>query len=196
MARTKSIARKEPARFPRAVQPPNMDNITLPSKPEDEGSVLYRQYFIKFGMTEELRNRLKHHKGWNQQMIAQHVACKKEKMMTEKKIAPDTDQVKKGKRRYRPGALALKEIRKYQKSTNNLIAKRPFYRLVGEITQERLGKTDLRYQRAAIEGLQEAAEYYLVGLFDDANLCAIHARRVTLMPKDLLLAQRIRGETC
>ena len=77
----------------------------------------------------------------------------------------------KRKKCYRPGALALKEIRRYQKSTECLIKKRPFNRLVREITLEHLKHPEIRYQKAAIDGLQEAAEYYLVRLFDDANLC-------------------------
>ena len=94
--------------------------------------------------------------------------------------------------RYRAGTAALKDIRHFQKTTALLIRKLPFQRLVREITQDY--KTDLRFQSAAILCLQEAAEAYLVRLFDDANLCAIHARRVTIMPKDIQLARRIRGE--
>ena len=94
--------------------------------------------------------------------------------------------------RYRAGTVALKDIRHYQGSTALLIRKLPFQRLVREIAQD--FKTDLRFQSAVILCLQEAAEAYLVKLFDDANLCAIHARRVTIMPKDILLARRIRGE--
>ena len=96
------------------------------------------------------------------------------------------------KRRYRPGALALAEIRKYQKSTQSLIPKLPFRRLVREIAQNE--KQDIRMQETALEALQEAAETYLVRLLDDANLCALHARRITLMPRDIQLARRIRGE--
>ena len=94
--------------------------------------------------------------------------------------------------RYRPGTVALREIRKYQKSTELLIRKVPFQRLVREIAQD--FKTDLRFQSSAVLALQEAAEAYLVGLFEDTNLAAIHARRVTIMPKDIQLARRIRGE--
>ena len=94
--------------------------------------------------------------------------------------------------RYRAGTVALKDIRHYQGSTALLIRKLPFQRVVREIAQD--FKTDLRFQSAAVLCLQEAAEAYLVRLFDDANLCAIHARRVTIMPKDLFLARRIRGE--
>ena len=102
------------------------------------------------------------------------------------------DQVKKP-HRYRPGTVALREIRRYQKLTDLLIQKLPFQRLVREITQD--FKQDIRYQASALMALQEAAEAYLVGLMDDANLCAIHAKRVTIMPKDMQLAKRIRGET-
>ena len=94
--------------------------------------------------------------------------------------------------RYRAGTVALQDIRHFQKTSALLIWKLPFQRLVREITQD--FKTDLRFQSAAILCLQEAAEAYLVRLFDDANVCAIHARRVTIMPKDILLARRIPGE--
>ena len=94
--------------------------------------------------------------------------------------------------RYRAGTVALKDIRHYQGSTALLIRKLPFQRVVREIAQDI--KTDLRFQSAAILCLQEATEAYLVGLLDDANLCAIHARRVTIMPKDIQLARRIWGE--
>ncbi len=96
------------------------------------------------------------------------------------------------KRRYRPGTVALREIRRYQKSTELLIKKLPFQRLVREIAQE--FHKDLRFQSSAVLALQEAAEAYLIGLFEDTNLCAFHAKRVTIMPKDLQLAKRIRGD--
>ncbi len=94
--------------------------------------------------------------------------------------------------RYRPGTVALREIRKYQKSTELLLRKRPFQRLVREIAMEI--KSDLRFQSTAVMALQEASEAYLVTLFEETNLCAIHAKRVTIMPKDMQLARRIRGE--
>ena len=101
--------------------------------------------------------------------------------------------------RYRPGTVALKQIRQYQKSTELLIRKLPFQRLVREIASDsEVIKSPLcgkvRFQSAAIMALQEATEAYLVGLLEDSNLCAIHARRVTIMPKDIQLARRIRGE--
>ena len=85
-----------------------------------------------------------------------------------RKSAPATGGVKKP-HRYRPGTVALREI-----------------------AQD--FKTDLRFQSSAVLALQEASEAYLVGLFEDTNLCAIHAKRVTIMPKDIQLARRIRGE--
>ena len=101
--------------------------------------------------------------------------------------------------RYRPGTVALKEIRRYQKSTELLIWKLPFQRLAREIASNSdvirsplCGK--IRFQSLAIKALQEASEAYLVGLFEDTNLCAIHVKRVTIMPKDIQLARRIRGE--
>ena len=101
--------------------------------------------------------------------------------------------------RYRLGTVALKQIRQYQKSTELLIRKLPFQRLVREIASDSevilsplCGK--VRFQSAAIMALQEASEAYLVGLFEDSNLCAIHAKQVTIMPKDIQLARRIHGE--
>ncbi|KEJ82374.1 Histone H3 [Oxytricha trifallax] len=94
--------------------------------------------------------------------------------------------------RFRAGTVALREIRKFQKSTDLLIRKLPFQRLVREIAQEQ--KRDMRFQSQAILALQEATENYLVGIFEDTNLCAIHSKRVTIMPRDIHLARRIRGE--
>jgi histone H3/H4 len=78
------------------------------------------------------------------------------------------------------------------RSTELLIRKLPFQRLVREIAQD--FKTDLRFQSSAVMALQEASEAYLVSLFEDTNLAAIHAKRVTIQPKDLQLARRLRGE--
>ncbi|XBW35143.1 hypothetical protein QEN19_000706 [Hanseniaspora menglaensis] len=94
--------------------------------------------------------------------------------------------------RYKPGTVALREIRKFQKSTDLLIRKLPFQRLVREIAQQ--FKTDLRFQSSAIGALQESVEAYLVSLFEDTNLAAIHAKRVTIQKKDIKLARRLRGE--
>ena len=107
------------------------------------------------------------------------------------KSTPSAEGVKKP-HRYWPGTVALREIRRYQKTTDLLIRKLPFQCVVREIAQDI--KTDLRFQSSAIMALQEAAEAYLVGLFEDKNLCAIHAKRVTIMPRDVQLARHIRGE--
>ena len=108
-----------------------------------------------------------------------------------RKSAPTSGGVKKP-HRYRPGTVALREIRRYQKSTELLLRKLPFQRLVREVASEY--KNDLRFQATAIAALQEATEAYMVSLFEDSNLCAIHGKRVTVMPKDMQLARRIRGE--
>ena len=108
-----------------------------------------------------------------------------------RKTAPSMGGIKKP-HRYRPGTVALREIKRYQKSTELLIRKLPFQRVVREVAQEY--KSDLRFQSNAVLALQEACESYIVGLFEDTNLCAIHAKRVTIMPKDIQLARRIRGE--
>uniref|UniRef100_A0A8D1GJK6 Core Histone H2A/H2B/H3 domain-containing protein n=1 Tax=Sus scrofa TaxID=9823 RepID=A0A8D1GJK6_PIG len=105
--------------------------------------------------------------------------------------APSTGGVK-TPHRYRPGIVALCVIKRYQKTPKLLIRKLPFQCLVWEIAQD--FKTDLGFQRAAIGALQEASEAYLVGLFEDTSLCVIHAKHVTIMPKDIQLACRIRGE--
>jgi histone H3 len=106
--------------------------------------------------------------------------------------APAPQGVKKP-HRYRPGTVALREIRKYQKSTDLLLRKQPFQRLIREIAQDNSDK-EYRFQKSSILALQEAAEAYMVGLFEDTNLCAIHAKRVTTFPKDVQLARRIRGD--
>lgn len=108
-----------------------------------------------------------------------------------RKSAPATGGIKKP-HRYRPGTVALREIRRYQKSTELLLRKLPFRRLVQEILQGY--GFNKRLQSSAVEALQVASEDYVVGLFEDSNLCAIHAGRVTVMPKDIQLARRIRGE--
>ena len=108
-----------------------------------------------------------------------------------RKAAPPVGGCKKP-HRYRPGTVALREIRRYQKSTDLLLRKLPFQRLAREIAQIISG--DLRFQAAALAASQEASEAFLVGLMEDSNLCAIHARRVTIMPKDLQLSRRIRRE--
>ncbi|KAL6074272.1 nucleosomal DNA binding [Balamuthia mandrillaris] len=94
--------------------------------------------------------------------------------------------------RFKPGVVALREIRRYQKSTELILRRMPFQRLVREIAQDY--RTDLKFQQLAINALQQATEAYLVGLFADANLCAIHAKRASVLPKDIQLARRIRNE--
>jgi histone H3 len=97
------------------------------------------------------------------------------------------------RRRHRPGMRALKEIRRFQKSTELLIRKLPFARLVKEVMGHFTTKA-YRWQASALLAVQEAAEAHLVGLMEDANLCAIHGKRVTIMPRDMQLARRIRGQ--
>jgi histone H3 len=119
------------------------------------------------------------------------VICRPRKQLATKQ-ARKMPPLLKRPHRYRPGTVALRQIRKYQKTTDLLIRKLPFQRLVREIAQD--FKNDARFQSTAMLALQEAAEAYLVALFEDTNLCAIHAKRVTIMPKDIQLARRIRGE--
>ena len=107
-----------------------------------------------------------------------------------RKVAPTTTSQK--TRRYKSGTVALREIKRYQKSTDLLIRKLPFQRLVRELAQEY--RKDLRFQSSAIFALQEATEAFVTSLLEDSNLCAIHAKRVTIMNRDIHLARRIRGE--
>ena len=101
--------------------------------------------------------------------------------------------LKKKFRRFRPGTVAIREIKRYQRSTDMLLARAPFQRLIRSIAEGIDGQ--LRFQSGALLALQEASESYITGIFEDANLCAIHASRVTLMKKDMDLARRIRGES-
>lgn len=127
-----------------------------------------------------------------------NVAAKKpSKAKGSKKTAPAKGGIKKAggearKIRFRPGTVALREIRRYQKSTKNLLPRAPFHRLVRSICSGIDG--DLRFASQALVALQESAESYLVGVFEDTQLCALHANRVTIMKKDMELARRIRGD--
>lgn len=94
--------------------------------------------------------------------------------------------------RFRPGTVALREIRRYQKGTDLLLRKAPFQRLVREVAAAH--KDGLRFQASAVAAIQEATESYVVSLLSDTNLCALHSRRVTIMPRDVHLARRLRGE--
>lgn len=125
-------------------------------------------------------------------------------MKGSKKMAPATGGIKpvssqksqdgeKRKIRFKPGTVALREIKRYQKSTNLLLPRAPFQRVVRSICSEI--DHNLRFQFQALLALQEATEAYLVGIFEDANLCCIHAKRVTIMKQDMELARRIRGES-
>ena len=95
-------------------------------------------------------------------------------------------------RRFRPGTVALREIRKYQRSTDPLIPRAPFNRLVKEIVNDH--QKDLRITTSCVDALREATEAYIITVLEDANLCCIHAKRITVMPKDIILARRLRGD--
>ena len=121
------------------------------------------------------------------------VQKKKDKAQGGGNTLPASQQGTRKPRRYQLDTVALRQIRWYQKSTEFLIRKLPFQRLVRELAQD-LGKINIRFQSGAIMALQEASEAYLVGLLEDANLCAVHAKRVTIMTNDIQLAWRIWGE--
>ena len=124
-------------------------------------------------------------------------AGKKKSLVSQKisrKTAPVTTGVK--KRRYKPGKKAIKEIKKYQKTTEHLLAKAPFIRMVRKISQRIEGETEnkRRFRHDALSALQEATEAAIVSMFEDSYLCTMHAKRVTLFQSDIALARRIRGE--
>ena len=118
-----------------------------------------------------------------------------QKKARQKKKTRQNQPVERAKKRYRPGTAALREIRKYQKKTELLIRKLPFCRYCREVAQDvkPTSITNLRFSPFAFDALQEAAEAYLVGLFEDTVLCCVHAKRVTIQPKDIILARRICG---
>ena len=150
----------------KAIRYPNVDR----KKP-----VLYlHPIHKKVARKEALQNMGYSHKSWQRAHKTRREGC----------------LVRRGQ--FRPGVMALREIRHYQKSSALIIRKLPFQRLVREIAQD--FKIDLCFQATAILCLQEAAEAYLIGLFEDTNLCTIHTKRVTITPTDLQLARRIRGE--
>lgn len=107
-------------------------------------------------------------------------------------IHKETSKKLKKPHRYRPGTVALREIRKYQKSTKLLISKLPFERLVREIATTI--RHDTRFKSEAILALQEASEAYLIDLFKDINKCTIHAKRVTIGEEDMKTALSVRSE--
>ncbi|KAI4138726.1 MAG: hypothetical protein LQ341_004530 [Variospora aurantia] len=114
--------------------------------------------------------------------------------LTQKRAAQVGTRPRKA-RRYKPGTLALMEIRRYQRTTDLLLLKLPFSRLVREIALSLVpvGGESLRWQSQAIQALQESCEAFMVHLFEDTNLCAIHAKRITIQQKDVQLARRLRG---
>ena len=116
------------------------------------------------------------------------------KNLAARKRHPVAPAIVKKPRRYRPGTVALREIRQYQKTTNLLIPKAPMSRAVREVMANVKGGADLRMQSIALAAVHEASEAFTVGLMEDANLCAIHGKRVGVLPKDMRLARHLRGE--
>ena len=161
-----------------------------------------KAYWEQHGFDEELKKKLKW-KDWEYEAYNAFIARqRKPKQPTGgkaprnkflkkalKKTATATTGTSQKKRRYHPGTVALRQIRPYQKTTELLIRKLPFQRLVKEILRD--FKDDFCIAPAAVLALQEAAEACLVGLFEDSNLCAVHAKRVTIMPKDIHIARCI-----
>ncbi|KAH7440967.1 hypothetical protein KP509_03G018200 [Ceratopteris richardii] len=116
------------------------------------------------------------------------VACN----VRRKSFKPVVDHPNQDHRKIRRYTKAFAEIRHYQKTAELLIPRRPFARVVKEELQRYCA--GLRIQALALEALEEATKAYLISMLEDSNLCAIHAKRVTIQPKDILLARRIRGD--
>ena len=96
------------------------------------------------------------------------------------------------KRRARPGVKALREIKQYQRSTDTIVPRAPLQRIVKDITSKYM--PEARYSHGALEAVHQCLESYMVALFEDTGLCAVHAKRMTIMTRDMKLARRIRGE--
>ena len=180
-------------KVPSTGDPPEPDPGLLPPGPR-KGSKPALNPGQRSGSLKAIQEELR--KTMARKKAAEHAA---KAAKAAKKSGLKAPKVAKRLHRFRPGTVALKEIQRYQKSTELLIRKLPFQRLVREIsgdhdviTSPLCGK--VRFQSLAIAALQEASEAYLVRLFEDTNLCAIHAKRVTIMPKDIQLTRRIRGE--
>ena len=183
MARTKQTTRKSgkpainPTKFPKGKVPPG----TKAGMNTGGGTGKGRAGKGKFAKNLVART---------QRVGKARKASDKCPVMPRKTVNPTT-----GRRHcYRPGTRALREIAFYQKRYGLLVSKLAFARLFREILYDEIKKKDFRVQASAILAAQEGSEAYLVGLLEDSNLCAIHGRRVTIMPKDIQLARRIRGE--
>ena len=132
----------------------------------------------------------------SKKMLSSQKVKKSSKPIAKKVVADaksnEAKAMKEAKRRFKPGTVALREIKKYQRDVSNLIPRAPFQKLVRSICSG--VDNELRFQSQALVALQEAAEAYVVGLFEDTNLCCLHANRQTVMKKDMELARRIRGD--
>ena len=142
--------------------------------------------------SKAISKKLDESQGSKKVLSSQKSKKKSSKGITKKLFTEKTKEVKEGKRRFRPGTVALREIKKYQKDVSNLIPRAPFQKLVRQICSGI--DNELRFQSQALVALQEAAEAYTVTLFEDTNLCCLHANRMTVMKKDMALARRIRGD--
>ncbi len=107
-----------------------------------------------------------------------------------RKAAPDADE--KRSRHFGPGTVTLLKIRKLQKSTGLPITEAPFNRLVRNITQEHM--RNVRFQAGAAKALQHVSEAFIIEMFEEAQLAALHAKRVRIIPNDIHLA--VRMESC
>lgn len=130
------------------------------------------------------------------QILADKKAAHASKTKAIKKSAPATGGMKEDKERkkirYKAGTVALREVKRYQKSMDCLLPRAPFLRILKQIAKEH--NDEMRWNSQAVQALQEAAEAYIVGVFEDTSLCAVHAKRQTILKKDMDLARRLRGD--
>ena len=198
MARTKQMPKRadEPSRLPRArfavsadeISPSTSGTARPAATPDDRGKQQRRK------VLQAVRKTGSRWAPANMKKIPPALRVMKENTNARMTGANATPQgyykpsEKQKKFKWKPGTRALREIRFYQKSTALLLRCIPFLRLIREVVQD--FKMDLRFTADATYTLQCASEDYLVRLFEDSNLCAIHAKHVTIMPKDIQLARR------
>lgn len=185
MARTKSTSTKKPETTPRKdVQSTPLSKQKIPSKKTSKSPEVNK---LKKSTSVQSRPQEKSSESSPVSSPTPKKVLKSTGLMRPYSTSPAK------KRRFRPGTRALMEIRKYQKGTDLLIARLPFARLVRQVAATKVRGPELRWNATAIEAVQMAAETYLTLLMMDANMCAIHGKRKTIMIHDIYLARRIRG---
>ena len=124
--------------------------------------------------------------------MAIKMAARKLEIQVQAQAEADQQSARPKRHRFKPGPLTIQEIRRYQDATVPILRKKPFVKLVKELSRD--FKRELRYQSISMNALAEASEAFLVKMFEEADLCAKHGKRKEITPKDIKLARRLRGE--